>query len=74
MLGDAYSSKNFKVLCSTYHQVEIGFLFGTAGSLESGTLHLGADHLIAEEWLAAKEEFVVVAATVITTSDAVESI
>lgn len=47
-------------LQTTYHGVKVRFLIGAGGSLELGSLDLGAGHLLAKKDLAAKEQFMVV--------------
>lgn len=59
---------------ATYHSIKVWFLFRTASGLEFGSLHLGADHSLAEEGLTAKEELVVVPAAVITGCQPVEAV
>lgn len=46
--------------CNWSHSVEIRFLFGTASSLEFGSLHFRASHFLAQKFHAAKETFMVV--------------
>jgi hypothetical protein len=56
------------------HFVEIGLTLGAAGGLEASSLNLGADHLLAQVWLSAEEELVVVAAGIVTAGKTGESV